>query len=256
MGMVIRILALLPYRTRVELCMEHRPHYAYATLRAAELAKKLGIPRISILEFGVAGGAGLINLEYHARRIEKLTGISISIYGFDSGKGLPHPKDYRDLPYHWKAGFFSMDKAALVSRLTKAQVIFGDVADTATRFIADYQPAPIGAIFHDLDFYSSTLASFAVLECDTAYRLPRIFNYFDDIIGDHITLYNAYTGQLAAIEEYNQTHRLQKFAIPQYLKKHVSYPWFHQYFIHHDFAHPRYNDFISEENQQLPINAQ
>lgn len=252
-GMLVQRLKLFSYRTRVEFFMEHRPHYAYATLRAAELAKKLGIPRISILEFGVAGGNGLLNLEYHAREVEKLTAVAIDIYGFDTGEGLPPPKDFRDLPYHWKPGFFRMDKEVLLKKLTKAKVIFGDVAQTAETFVQTHRPAPIGAIFHDLDFYSSTRDSFAVLGGDPHARLPRIYNYFDDVVGDEIALYNPYTGELAAIEEYNRTHENQKFAQPQYLKKYVSHSWIHQYYVYHDFTHPRYNDFISDENQQLPL---
>lgn len=252
-GIAIRKLRLLPYRTRVELFMEQRQHYAYTTLRAAELARQLGIPRISMIEFGVAGGNGLLNLEYHATQVEKITGVAIDIYGFDTGEGLPPPADYRDLPYHWKSGFFRMDKDALLKKLSRAKVIFGDVAQTVPRFVEEYNPAPIGAIFHDLDFYSSTRDALAVLDLDHHYRLPRIFNYFDDVMGDDIALYNSYTGELAAIEEYNNTHAMQKLAQPQYLKKFVNHGWVHQYFVHHDFLHPRYNDFVSVENQQLPL---
>src|ERR1700734_3211680 len=145
-GMVIRRLRLLPYHARVELFMEHRAYYAYATLKAAELARKLNIDRISVIEFGVAGGNGLLNLEYHANEVEKLTGVTIDIYGFDTGEGLPQPQDYRDLPYHWKTGFFRMDKEVLLARLSRSKVIFGDVAQTAQKFVDDYKPAPIGAI--------------------------------------------------------------------------------------------------------------
>jgi hypothetical protein len=251
-GTAVRRLGLLPYQARVEFFMEQRQHYAYATLRAAQLAKKLGINRISVIEFGVAGGNGLLNLEYHAQAVEKMTGVTIDIYGFDTGEGLPQPQDYRDLPYHWKAGFFRMEKDVLLAKLSKAKIIFGDVAHTAKTFTSEHNPAPIGAIFHDLDFYSSTKASFAILDGESQYRLPRIFNYFDDIIGDEIALYNPYTGQLAAIEEYNHAHEKQKFTPPQYLKKYVNLGWIHQYFVYHDFVHPRYNDFISTENQQLP----
>ena len=251
-GMAIKRLGLLPYHTRVELFMEHRQPYAYATLKAAQLAKKLNINRISVIEFGVAGGNGLLNLEYHVREVEKITGVAIDIYGFDTGEGLPKPQDYRDLPYHWKAGFFRMDKEVLLAKLSKARIIFGDVSQTAVNFASEHKPAPIGAIFHDLDFYSSTKAAFAILDSDSQYRLPRIFNYFDDVVGDEIALYNQYTGELAAIEEYNRENEKRKFAQPQYLKKYVNHGWIHQYYVYHDFAHPLYNDFISAENQQLP----
>ena len=56
----------------------------------------------------MAGGRGILYLEYHAKEIEKIYNIKIDIYGFDTGYGLPEPKGYRDLPYIWKKGFFEM----------------------------------------------------------------------------------------------------------------------------------------------------
>src|SRR5215207_985617 len=46
-----------------------RPHYGYGLLKAAELARRLGYARISAIEFGVAGGNGLLSLERHAARV-------------------------------------------------------------------------------------------------------------------------------------------------------------------------------------------
>ena len=40
-----------------------RPHYTWGLLHSAYLARSLGLPRISTIEFGVAGGNGLIALE-------------------------------------------------------------------------------------------------------------------------------------------------------------------------------------------------
>src|SRR3989442_47546 len=48
--------------------------------------KTLGYTRISVLEFGVAGGRGLLNLEYHAQPVESLLSIEIDVYGFDAGE--------------------------------------------------------------------------------------------------------------------------------------------------------------------------
>jgi len=58
-----------------------RPHYAYCLYQAARLAKLLGVVRISALEFGVAGGNGLIVMEQHARWIERELGVHLEIYG-------------------------------------------------------------------------------------------------------------------------------------------------------------------------------
>ncbi|MGB3514140.1 MAG: hypothetical protein WBA93_34020 [Microcoleaceae cyanobacterium] len=106
---LIKKFELGSYEKRLKVGAVERPHYGYCVYQAAALAKNLGYERISVLEFGVAGGNGLINLEYHASEVSKIFSIDIEIYGFDTGEGLPEPLDYRDLPYHWKAGFFKMD---------------------------------------------------------------------------------------------------------------------------------------------------
>ena len=62
-----------------------RPHYAYCMYQAARLAMLLGIPRISVLEFGVAGGNGLIVIEQHAGWIQRELGVNLEVYGFDTG---------------------------------------------------------------------------------------------------------------------------------------------------------------------------
>ena len=150
------------YETKLQHGTIDRPNYGYCLYNAAKLAARLGYPRMSAIEFGVAGGNGLISLERHAATICNLLQIEIEIYGFDTGQGLPKPIDYRDLPYHWKEGFYKMDRQALESRLQRAKLVLGDVADTLVTFFEKYRPAPIGAISFDLDFYSSTKNALAI----------------------------------------------------------------------------------------------
>ena len=76
-------------------------------------------------------GSGLLSLEEYTEEIKKILGVQIDIYGFDTGQGLPKPIDYRDLPYHWKEGFFSMDKNDLVKKLKKAKLILGNIETTS-----------------------------------------------------------------------------------------------------------------------------
>lgn len=231
-----------------------RPHYGYCVYNGALLAKKLGLKRVSVLEFGVAGGRGLLSLEYHAREICKALDIEIDIYGFDTGKGLPAPRDYRDLPYHWQEGFFAMDAEKLNGRLTKAKLVVGDIAETSKKFFAEYEPAPIAAVMHDFDFYSATVAALRMFDGPEKYFLPRVFCYFDDIVGSETELYNDFTGERLAINEFNQTHETKKLS-PAYhfLAQRIRETWHQQIFIYHDFAHSRYNDFISDGRQQLPL---
>ena len=67
-----------------------RPGYLWGSLHGAYLAKTLGFDSASLIEFGVAGGNGLVALELIAERIEHHLGVKISVFGFDTGKGLPH----------------------------------------------------------------------------------------------------------------------------------------------------------------------
>jgi hypothetical protein len=233
-----------------------RPHYAYCMYQAARLAKLLKVPRISVLEFGVAGGQGLLVIETHARWIERELGVGLDIYGFDTGEGLPEPLDYRDVPYAWKAGFFKMDRAALEKRLAVSRLVIGNVRDTGRTFFDQFNPAPIGCAFHDLDFYSSTRDALTILDAPSKRFLPRIFHYFDDIIGTDLVLQNEYVGQRRAILEYNESHIDRKIAhCYQFHHRKTHKKWHEQIFAFHDFAHPQYNQFIEVENQQLPLHT-
>jgi hypothetical protein len=242
------------YATRLEYDVLPRPNYAYCVYQAARLAQRLGHSRISVLEFGVAGGNGLVALEDHADQVGRELGMEIEVYGFDTGAGLPPPVDYRDLPYHWQAGFFKMDRAALESRLRRAKVVYGDIRQTVHDFVSKYNPAPVAAVMHDMDYHSSTAAGLSLFDNDPAAFLPRVYCYFDDIIGSEVELYNDYTGQRLAIEEFNRDHPTKKVARNYHLvtREHVK-TWYHQIFIYHDFEHPDYNKFVSDKAQQLSL---
>ena len=247
-----RISFLFSFRTKVKLKIISRPHYAYCIFNACKLASKLGLKSISVIEFGVATGNGLVCIEEIAVELERLFDMKIEIYGFDSSQGLPKPNDYRDLPYHWKEGFFKMDYEKLKNKLQKTKLVIGDLKDTSKTFFEKYSPAPIGAIFHDLDFYSSTKIALNLFKENNKFFLPRIFNYFDDIVGTEIELYNDYTGERLAIKEFNDENKDIKIS-PCYnliCQKNTLY-WYHQIFITHIFKHNLYNSFISKENQQI-----
>jgi hypothetical protein len=251
---IVRKLELGNYEQRLGIAAVERPWYGYIVYQGAALAKRLGYQRVSVLEFGVAGGNGLLNLEHHAEQASRAHGIAIDIYGFDTAQGLPEPVDYRDLPYHWKRGFYGMDLAKMQARLTTARLVLGDITETSQTFFDKYRPAPIAAIAHDFDFYSSTAVALRMLEANERFFLPRVFSYFDDIIGTEIELYNDYTGERLAIKEFNDAHEDVKIAPLYYLlaNKFVE-PWYHQLRICHFFRHGEYNRFVSAENQQNPV---
>jgi hypothetical protein len=247
---------LFPYETRIKYSAIDRPHYGYCVWQAALLAKRLGHNRVSVIEFGVAGGNGLVNLEMHAKEVQRLTGMDIQIFGFDTGGGLPPPADYRDLPHHWKQGFFAMNVDKLRARLTRSTLVIGNIADTLPAFIREHDPAPIGAISMDLDYYSSTRDALELFDMHRSRVLPRAFLYFDDIVGDDISLFCEHTGVLLAINEFNERHDSQKICKTTHLgRTSYSETWHHQIYIYHDFASEEYCKFVSEEVQQLPLNT-
>ena len=107
---IVQGLSLLSYLDRVFLGAIDRPHYGHCILQAAKLANLLNYPRISVIEFGCAGGNGLVNAEMHIMEVMKIFAVDIELYGFDAGSGLPSPKDYRDTPHYFKRGLYNIDR--------------------------------------------------------------------------------------------------------------------------------------------------
>lgn len=217
------------------------PHFMWGVLHAAHLAKQLGLARISVIEFGVAGGNGLVNLEQAASVVGQQLQIAIDIYGFDTGTGLPPPQDYRDLPNLYRSGGYQMDVSALRRRLTSARLILGPVEDTIVPFIAS-APAPVAFISFDLDYYSATKQAFKLLEADQSTLLPRVHCYFDDILA---YTFSEFTGERLAIAEFNETHVLRKIS-PIYDLHYFLPPshrtswWSTSMYLVHLFDHPQY----------------
>ena len=106
-----------------------------------------------------------------------------------------------------------MDLGKLKKKLTCTKLIIGDVNVTLNTFFEKNSPAPIGAIFHDLDYYYSTLNSFKVFDNDEKYYLPRIYNYFDDILRTELEMYNEFSGELLAIENFNSKNPQKKLTL-------------------------------------------
>ena len=253
-----RRLDFLGYRAKLDYDMMERPHYGHCLLQAAVLARSLGHDRISAIEFGVAGGNGLVALERHAEHVQKETGVQVVTYGFDTGTGMPPPVDYRDLPYLWQAGYFAMEPDKLKSRLRSSKLMLGPVEETIQHFCSQENPPPIGFISFDLDYYSSTMAAFKIFAAAPRHLLPRIACYFDDMVGDVDWAYNDFTGELLAIKEFNAANDDMKLAPVQGLRFYGSRlprAWHEQIFVAHLFRHPDYCRPISEVTE-LPLAAE
>ncbi|MFZ0772507.1 MAG: hypothetical protein WCA49_01995 [Candidatus Sulfotelmatobacter sp.] len=218
-----------------------KPMYRFGIYSAASTAKLLGLQGISVIEFGVAGGNGLLAMEKAADEVGKHFGVSIDVFGFDTGGGMPAPTDYRDLPYVWGEGFYAMDVERLQAKLKGARLILGNVEGTIPAFLEEikYQ---IGFAAFDLDYYSSTKMAFRVWEGTPQTRLPRAICYFDDIIWPERAYYNEYTGELCAIREYNLEHAEMKLCPIHLLRHTLPHPsaWHDQMYVLHDFHHPLY----------------
>jgi hypothetical protein len=210
-------------------------------LNAAMLGKMLGHSQISAIEFGVAGGNGLSFMCSFAKEVERVTGVAVECYGFDTGKGMPAPKGEKDFPYWFKEKQYAMDMQALANRGLNKNLIIGEIKDTIPSFLKSHNPPPIGAIFNDLDYWSSTRDSLKVFQGAAgrpANFLPRLFMYFDDVIGSSVEMYEACNGQLAAISQFNALHDRMKINLNQNLlpKSHIKYRF--QIYHAHIFTHP------------------
>jgi hypothetical protein len=219
----------------------NRKPYAWGVVQGLALAHALGYPRVSVIEFGVAGGSGLLALEQIAAEAEKIVGLGIDVYGFDTGEGLPKPEDYRDLPYMWEEGYFAMDVDKLRARLQRARLILGRVEETVPEFVCS-SFAPVAFVSIDLDLYTGTKHALKLLEASPDALLPRIPYYFDDIMGQG---YCDYTGERLAIHEFNSEHAMRKIAphyglkffVPQH---NINDIWVECIYYAHIFDHPLY----------------
>lgn len=262
----------LPFRTawrrlpfgsfdlRCDLDLFPRPYYAYGIQQAALLARDLGLESVTAIEFGVAGGRGLLELERMAILATEAVGVRVEVYGFDRAVGLPVARGYKDLPYIWREGFFEMDVDTLRARLTRAELVLGELSETVPSFISRRRAAPVGFVSIDLDYYSSTVDALKIFDSDPALLLPRIFCYFDDIIGDDICLPNEYVGELAAIREFNDAHADRKLCPIQGLvhKRIIKRaPWCDQMYALHCFDHEHYCAYVgipvAEQLRGLPL---
>jgi hypothetical protein len=218
-----------------------RQHNAYAILNAAQRARVQGVRKITIVEFGVAAGAGLLNMCNIAKRAAKETGVEISVVGFDSGTGMPQSFGYRDHPDLYQEGDFPMDFAALRAKLpSNCELILGQLKDTVPSFIARRlnADAPIAYVVVDVDYYSSTVEALKILGGRPEYYLPLTLVFLDDIAEDH---HNPFAGELLAIREYNDSEEYRKICRHDFLECRRVFrnaSWLKQIYYLHVMDHP------------------
>ena len=233
-----------PYRVAIVRALpiifkKFRPHYHSIIYECTQTALKLNLKKISIIEFGVAGGNGLLTIEKYCKKLSKRYQIEYEIYGFDFGDsaGLNFSKNPKDIPYFWTEGQFKMNYEKLKKKLTNSKLVLGDITDTVKKFSEQYKPAPIGAIFFDLDYYTSTVNAFEIFKYSDDFLLPRVICYFDDL-QPHV---NNFSGEIAAINEFNKNNEEMKIAKDYGSTLNYFYgPWEEEVFIFHKFNHKDY----------------
>lgn len=198
------------FRTKEQYGLIPRQSYLYGMLRAADCAKYFGHKSVTAIEFGVASGAGLLNMADLAELIQSETGIGIRVVGFDTGSGLPEVSGYKNHPEIWNTGDFAMeDRPSLMKALDgRAQIIWGDINQTVDGFTASVDSScPIGFISVDVDIYSGTKAALRLMTGTPDKYIPAISMYFDDV---SFFFANRWAGELAAIAEFNEENEHRK----------------------------------------------
>ncbi len=253
--LAFRMLPGLPLGWRVRFDAIQGAPYAYGIYKAALQAKALEIPNITAMEFGVAGGNGLVAMEHIADAVERELGVGVRTYGFDIVEGLPMPRDYRDLPYAWSQGSYKMDEKRLRERLRRSTLVLGDVRDTVPEFFDKNDSPPVGFISFDLDYYSSTKEALRILEHPTERYLPRVLCYFDDTLGHDDEYHFDEVGELLAIKEFNARHEQVKLGKINGLryKRCIPDQWNEGFFVCHFFNNPLYNAHVSRIPTELPL---
>jgi len=234
------------FRAKVAFDLVVRAPYAFAILKCADEARLLGLKKVTLLEFGVATGAGLLNICKIAEKVTRRTGVEFDVLGFDTGTGMPPPQSYRDHPDLYQAGDFPMNHAALSHLLpANARLIIGEIAQTVPDFLEQVSAeAPIGFISIDVDYYTSTKDTLGVLEGTPVQYLPKTVIYLDDV---ELESHNSWCGELLAVNEFNDEHELRKIERHAFLRSRRIFrnaPWIDHIFTLHILDHPTRSTLI------------
>lgn len=234
------ILLFGSYRQKCNFDLILRRHHAYCLLDAADNAISEGKDRVTIIEFGVATGAGLINLQKIAKNITASTGVSFDIYGFDTGEGMPAPESFKDHPELYQKGDFPMDFKSLHAALdSNTKLILGPIENTIPKFLKqDFQSCPIAFISIDVDYYSSTVQALNILSMKPNQYLSKVSLYLDDL---EDMSHNSWCGELAAVNEFSEKNEFRKIEKHSFLRGYRIFKnarWIDHIFYAHILDHP------------------
>jgi hypothetical protein len=246
------------FRERERFGLINRPNYAYGMLRAADCARYFGKTSVTVIEFGIASGAGMLTMVDLAELIQAESGIKFRIFGFDTGHGLPEVQGYKDHPEIWSPGDFAMeDRDELLKKINgRAEVIWGDIADTVGPFTNSIDAAaPIGFISVDVDIYSATKSALRCLTGHPEKYTPAVSMYFDDV---GFFFANDWAGELAAISEFNDEQRMRKIGQDRSLpgRRPISADtWYPAMYVGHMLDHPARQTSVDRSNLTIQAHA-
>lgn len=232
------------FRLKVLYDLVRRREHAYSLLRAADWARQRGLSKLTVVETGVASGAGLWNMIRIGEKVTAITGVAFEFAAFDSGTGLPPPIDHRDHPEVFRAGDYrALDIEALRRGLpSNARLFIGDVAGTMPAFVARLRPeAPVGYVVIDVDYYSSAKAALEVMKGPAECYLPLTLVYFDDIGSVTLPWANDWCGERLAIREFNDENTMRKLEHDRFMKYGRIYKdsdWLDRIYNLHVLDHP------------------
>jgi hypothetical protein len=186
------------------------PSYAAGLQAACKYAGLAGKQGFTAIEFGVAGGNGLMELSKYAGILAQRTGLKIKVTGFDAGSGLPMSPDRRDAPWLWNPGDFPSNVDRLRRTLpAETELVVGRIQDTLPQWLNEQLKLPIGFVSIDVDLYSGAAAICEAMgSVEVSRLLPFVSFYLDDALR---FLTPRSTGELAAIAEFNREHANRQF---------------------------------------------
>jgi len=227
-------------RSKIYFDLLVRQQNAFGLLEAALLAKESNVKSFVAVEFGVAAGAGLVNMCKLAERISRTLDIGIRVVGFDTGSGMPDPIDFRDHPDLYRPGDFVMDEQALRKILPpRAELVIGALEKTVPEFTKSLSAAePLGYVALDVDYYSSSKAGLEVFTGPASNYLPHVLLYLDD---NQDPRHTPWQGELLAVSEFNERHAMRKIAPYNFLRERRLFKravWISQMFAVYVFDHP------------------
>ena len=173
---------------------------------AADQAAKAGIKRLTLVEFGVANGAGLV-ISARLRKSDEGDRDRVQCIRIryrQRHAAYDHPEIYQE-------GDFPSDVSRLRAALPPfAQLIIGDIAETLPDFVNSLSAdCPLGFVSVDVDYYSSSKKTLDIFRSDPDKYMPVTLLYLDDIADDSS---NPWAGEYLAVREFNEENRLRKIA--------------------------------------------